>query len=94
MLQTWRRAAGAYACLIVSDDGRGIPAEQVPHIWEPFFTTKFTGRGLGLSVVQGIVRSFQGALTGDQHIRRRLHNCGMVANSSKIKPTERWVRRK
>lgn len=54
--------SGAYVCLSVSDTGCGIDKETLPKIFEPFFSTRFTGRGLGLAVVMGIVRSHQGAI--------------------------------
>jgi two-component system, chemotaxis family, CheB/CheR fusion protein len=47
----------------VSDNGVGIRQEELKRIFEPFYTTKFTGRGLGLSAVLGIVRGHRGALT-------------------------------
>ena len=52
----------ACAVLAVSDTGVGISAENVEKIFEPFYTTKFTGRGLGMSAVLGIIRSHDGSL--------------------------------
>lgn len=51
-----------YACLEVTDTGCGIPKKDIYEIADPFFTTKFTGRGLGLAVVLGIVRSWGGMI--------------------------------
>jgi PAS domain S-box-containing protein len=56
------RAPGEYVCLEVSDNGPGIDPEISGRIFEPFFSTKFPGRGLGLAAVLGIVRGHQGAL--------------------------------
>ena len=46
--------------LIVSDSGPGIPAEIVNRIFEPLFTTKSTGTGLGLAVVRDVIRRHRG----------------------------------
>jgi signal transduction histidine kinase len=54
--------AGNYVRFCVSDSGCGIPAEARAKIFDPFYTTKFLGRGLGLAAVQGIVRSLGGAI--------------------------------
>ena len=54
---------GDYAVLSVSDTGEGIPAENLPHIFEPFYTKKVMGRsgtGLGLAVVWGAVKDHNG----------------------------------
>lgn len=53
---------GWYACLEVTDNGCGMDNETQRRIFEPFYTTKFTGRGLGMSAVLGIVNGHKGAL--------------------------------
>ncbi|MET0261911.1 MAG: ATP-binding protein [Rariglobus sp.] len=56
---------GAMVCITVSDTGSGIPADVLPRIWEPFFTTKAKGTGLGLATVYAVVKKHGGAITVD-----------------------------
>ncbi len=59
-IKTWYDSENIYAA--ITDNGRGIPAENVDHIFEPFFTTKKEGKGtgLGLWVSYNIMKSFSG----------------------------------
>ena len=54
--------AGRYICFEVTDNGCGMDDESMRKIFEPFYTTKFTGRGLGMSAVLGIIKAHHGAL--------------------------------
>jgi ligand-binding sensor domain-containing protein/signal transduction histidine kinase len=53
---------GPYAVLEVSDDGCGMDAALLGRIFDPFYSTKFTGRGLGLAALLGIVRAHRGGV--------------------------------
>jgi PAS domain S-box-containing protein len=59
----WEPKEENYACLSVSDTGIGMDQDTLEKIFDPFFSTKFLGRGLGLPVVLGIVKAHEGALT-------------------------------
>jgi|GEM_PF-1976223 len=61
-------AAGDYAKITVSDTGCGMDAETMARIFDPFYTTKFTGRGLGLAAVQGIIRKHGGVIDIDSEV--------------------------
>jgi CheY-like chemotaxis protein len=54
--------AGRYVCLSVSDNGRGFDDGVARRLFEPFFTTRRAGTGLGLATVQEIVRDHDGAM--------------------------------
>lgn len=54
--------AGPYVVLTCSDEGCGMAADTLARIFDPFYTTKRTGRGLGLAAVLGIVRRYGGTM--------------------------------
>ncbi|MGZ3444585.1 MAG: ATP-binding protein [Myxococcaceae bacterium] len=57
------RASGEFVEIDVADDGPGIPPEQQPNIFVPFFTTKQKGTGLGLAICPRIVKSHGGSIS-------------------------------
>ena len=54
--------SGTGIIISISDTGRGIPADSMPHLFNPLFTTKETGSGLGLSIVDTMVRNHKGSI--------------------------------
>ena len=54
----------------VEDTGNGIPQEQINRIFEPFYTTKEKGSGLGLMIVQRIIRAHGGRIELESHVGR------------------------
>ena len=67
-LQTGENNDGVWAS--VTDTGGGIPQEQLNRIFEPFYTTKKKGTGLGLMIVQRIVRAHNGRIELESHVAK------------------------
>ncbi len=57
-----------YACLAVRDEAGGIEERDIEKIFDPFFSTKFIGRGLGLAVARGIVDAAGGCITVESKV--------------------------
>lgn len=57
-----RDVAEIFACLEVADTGCGMSGDEMDKIFDPFFSTKFTGRGLGLAVATGLTKAWNGMI--------------------------------
>jgi PAS domain S-box-containing protein len=84
-------ATGPFAFVDVADTGVGMNAETVSKMFDPFFTSKFTGRGLGLAAVLGIVRGHRGAIQvnsrlGDGSVIRVMFPASIKARSDAMLP--------
>jgi len=66
----WQPQASNYACLSVTDTGNGIEDKDIEKLFDPFYTSKFTGRGMGLAVVLGIVKTHKGVLTVESKVKQ------------------------
>ncbi len=59
----WQPQDSLYACMEITDTGAGIAKVDFDKLFDPFFSSKFTGRGLGLPVVLGNVKAHNGVVT-------------------------------
>lgn len=66
----WQAQSTSYACLEVADTGCGIPEADLEKVFDPFFSTKFAGRGLGLPMVMGLVQAHGGVIVVESKLRQ------------------------
>ena len=90
---------GNYACLTVTDNGKGMNEETGNRVFEPFFTTKFEGRGLGMAAAFGIVKNHDGLISVDSELGQgtivKIYLPAVetpVKEDSKPKPKTVWIK--
>ncbi len=66
----WEQSAEVFVCVTVEDTGWGMDAETMDNIFDPFYSSKFTGRGLGLALALGILRSLDGCIAVESESSR------------------------
>ncbi len=66
----WQLKHDSYACMEVRDTGSGIEDEDMEKLFDPFFSSKFIGRGMGLAVVEGILKAYNGVITVESKPKR------------------------
>ena len=59
---------GQYTCLIVEDNGEGMDEESIKKVFDPFYSTKFHGRGLSMAAAYGIVKNHHGTISIDSEM--------------------------
>jgi len=80
----WAIPPGKYVRLTISDSGRGIEKDVIEKVFEPFFSTKGVGFGLGLAAAYGIVKSHKGYIAADSR-RGKGTEIGVYFPASKVK---------
>lgn len=75
--------AGDYVCIEVTDQGIGIHPEHIHRVFDPYFTTKQDGNGLGLASSKSIIRTHHGAMTVASELGRGTSFCVYLPRSEK-----------
>lgn len=79
---------GDFVFLRVTDDGKGMDSETLQRIFDPFFSTKFAGRGLGMATTLGIVSHHGGVITIDTSEERGTVVCVLLPVAAGEVPLE------
>lgn len=66
----WVATSEMFACLEVADTGCGVVKEEMDKIFDPFYTTKSTGRGLGLAVAMSLIRAWRGFIHVNSEVQK------------------------
>lgn len=82
-----RSSGGDFVFIEVEDNGQGIPANEIGKIFEPFFSTKDSGRGMGLAVVYGLVNRQDGLIRCVSHPGIRTTMRVLLPQSEAQKPS-------
>ena len=64
-IQVSIQSAGRIVTVCIEDEGPGVPEDLLERIWDPFFTTKEKGTGLGLGIVKNIIESHNGSIRAE-----------------------------
>ena len=79
---------GNSAQVSITDNGSGIARENVEKLFQPFFTTKNVGTGLGLWVAQGIAAKFGGNITVESQTEGPLHGATFYVTFNRHPPAD------
>lgn len=82
---------GPYALLRVDDRGRGMDAKTLERAFDPFFSTKFAGRGLGLAAVAGTVRRLNGVVELSSSPNKGTVFCAYVPVAMPYPESSQWM---
>ncbi|MGQ9823767.1 MAG: ATP-binding protein [Desulfotomaculales bacterium] len=61
---------GEFVCISIGDTGHGIPPEHLPHLFDPFYTTRPKGTGLGLTIAHEIIQAHGGHIEVESEVGR------------------------